>query len=380
MPQGEYAQSGVDYTKIEPFKMAMIEAAKRTADYPEFRHVRVVTDVLHSHGGIFEYLGDEPHMFCQTHEGLGNKNWIAEWMYQNSGIMIGQQKKTWYDNMAWDTAMMAVNDVIAQGALPVICTDEVAAGDSEWFNDTVRAQDLASGYISACRSSGMALVQGESPALKYLINATPPVKSAPSLSCCVTGILAPKTNLITGQKLAAGDRIVGVRSTGIHANGISLVIKRALELPDQFMTRMPGGQTLGDEVLKETGCYVELVERLLEQEVQIHALIPGTGGGVAKVAFDKRPFTYQIHSWPRVPPIFEFMQELGVTHEDCLTTFNMGVGYYVIVPPSEVERVVGIAQAIGYGGLEIGRVEEGPRSVNFTPDGHDWAILQPPGD
>ncbi len=372
MTKSAYAQAGVDYTKLEPFKHAMIAAGKKTLSFPNKRNVYINADVLHSHGGVFEYRGTEKHMWCNTQEGLGNKNWIAEWMYQNEGT-----GKTYYDQMAIDTALMAVNDVIAQGAMPVVYTDEVAAGDSEWFADEKRAADLATGFLQVCEETGMALPAGESPALKYLVKAEPPVKSAPSLSGCVTAIIAPSTRLITGTKLAPGDSIIGVTSSGIHANGISLVIKKALELPDQFLTKLPNGNTLGAETLIPTRSYVALIESLLDNGVDIHALLPGTGSGVAKIAFDSRPATYRIHTWATVPPLMQFMQSIGVSLEDCLKTFNWGMGYYIFVPSSEVAQTIDLGQKAGYDLLEVGRIEEGERQVIFEPAN---IVLPPPGE
>lgn len=371
--QSEYAKAGVDYTKIEPFKAAMIATAKRTVGFPEARRVFVNTSVLHSHGGIFRYEGTHEHAWCNTMEGLGNKNWIAEWMYQFDGT-----GNTHYRGIGIDNAMMAVNDCIAQGAMPVAYVDEVAAGDSDWFKDVKRAEDLAEGFYEACKMSGMALVAGESPALKYLVRAQEPVTSAPSLSGCVTGIIAPLDNLIDGSKLATGDRIIGITSSGLHANGVSLVIKRAMQLPDKFLTKLPSGKTLGEEALTSTRCYVSLVEALLEERVDIHALLPGTGSGIAKVAFDHRPHTYRIHSWPEVPPLFRFMQELGVSDRDCVTTFNWGVGYYIFVSSSKVDRTLAVAKATGYEALEVGRVEAGERKTIFGPMSD--MVLEPPGE
>ncbi|PIR12694.1 hypothetical protein COV49_04595 [Candidatus Falkowbacteria bacterium CG11_big_fil_rev_8_21_14_0_20_39_10] len=275
--KGEYAAAGVDYAKLEPFKHAMIEVAQRTLAFPNRRFVYVSDEVLHAHGAVFEYRGQEPFMICQTQEGLGNKNWIAEWMYQFSGT-----GKTYYENIGVDVALMAVNDAIAQGGLPVIYLDEVAGGDSEWFTDIKRANDLAEGFFQICKLVGMALPAGESPALRYLIKAESPVKSAPSLSGCVTTIIAPKNRLITGKKLQDGDRIIGVGSSGWHANGASLIIKRAMELKDQFLTKLPNGNTLGEEALIPTRSYVALMEALLEAEVDLHSVLPGTGSGISK--------------------------------------------------------------------------------------------------
>jgi len=367
-----YAKAGVDYTKIEPFKHAMIAAGKKTLTFPNKRDVYINSDVLHSHGGVFEYRGKEKHLWCNTQEGLGNKNWIAEWMYQNAGT-----GKTYYEGIGVDAALMAVNDVIAQGAMPVVYTDEVAAGDSEWFADEKRAKDLASGFLKVCEEAGMALPAGESPALKYLVKAEPPVKSAPSLSGCVTAIIAPASRLVTGTKLQPGDAIIGVTSSGIHANGISLVIKKALELPEQFLTKLPNGNTLGEETLIPTRSYVSLIEALLDADVDIHALLPGTGSGVAKIAFDSRPATYRIRSWVEVPPLMQFMQSIGVSLVDCLKSFNWGVGYYVFIPRSEVERTLALGRKAGYELSEVGVVEEGERQVIFEPEN---ITLPPPGE
>lgn len=375
MGKSEYAlRGGVDYKSLEPFKMAMMDVGRRTLRLPEARDVSIVTSVLHSHGGVYEYTGTRRHRWSKTLEGLGNKNWIAEWMHQFDGT-----GNSHYYGIGIDAAMMAVNDCIAQGALPVTYADEVAAGDSDWFRDESRASDLGEGFYEACRMSKMALVAGESPALKYLVNARAPVASAPSLSGCVVGIIAPANRLIDGVKLRSGDRIIGIPSSGLHANGVSLVISRAMELKDQFLTRLPNGNSLGDEALIPTLCYVDFVEGLLDAGVDIHALLPGTGSGVAKVAFDHRPHTYRIHSWPKVPPIFQFMQELGVSDRDCVTTFNFGVGYYVFVPPHEVDRTLEIAWATGHpDALEVGVVEDGERQTIFGP--FDDMVLPPPGE
>ena len=376
----EYAKSGVDYTVMEPFKQAMIAAGRRTLKFPNKRGVYINEEVLHAHGGVFEYRGDKPHMWCNTQEGLGNKNWIAEWMYQNAGT-----GRTYYEGIGIDTALMAVNDVIAQGALPVVFTDEVAVGDAAWFGDVKRAADLAEGFYKICEEVGMALPAGESPALKYLLKSEPPVQSAPSLSGCVTGILAPKDRLITGKKLVPGDHIIGVASSGLHANGISLVIKKALELPDKFLTKLPAptgasGQatTLGEEALIPTRSYVALVETLLENNVDIHALLPGTGDGVGKLAYDKREFSYRVNSWLEVPPLFRYFREvIGLSLMDCLKTFNWGVGYYVFVSAQEAARVVELGEKAGYRLADIGVVEAGKRQVVFEPEN---ITLAPPGE
>ncbi len=359
-----YAKAGVDYTVMEPFKMAMIGAGKKTLRFPNKRGVYINKDATHAHGAVFEYKGKESGVI------LGNKNWIAEWMYQRTG-------KSYYDAIAIDTALIVVNDVIAQGAMPVVFTDQLEASDSIWYADHKRSKDFANGLLKICKEVGMALPAGESASVTYLVNPKDPVKQIASLSGSVTGIVAPKSNLITGKDLQVGDHIIGVASSGLHANGISLVIKKALELPEQFLTKLPNGNTLGEEALIPTRSYVALIEALLQNKTKVHALLPGTGDGVGKIAFDKRPFTYRIHSWLTVLPLFKFFHEkLKVSLQDCLKTFNWGVGYYIFAPKQEVERILMIGKKAGYTLADIGTVEKGKRQVIFEPGN---IILNPPG-
>ena len=371
IPQSEYAKSGVDYTKMEPFKMAMISAGKKTLRFPEKRGVFVNTDATHAHGAVFEYRGGQPHIWCKTQEDLGNKNWIAEWMYQNTG-------KSYYDSIAIDTALIVVNDVIAQGAMPVIFNDQLEASDSSWYSDEKRSQDFANGLVKICEEVGMALPAGESASVKYLINPTPPVKQIATLSGSVTGIIAPKENLITGQNLQTGNHIIAVTSSGLHANGISLVIKKTLELPEQFLTKLPNGNNIGQEALIPTTSYVKLIETLLENKVKIHALLPGTGDGVGKLAFDKRPYQYRIHSWLPIPPLMRyFEQQIGIALKDCLKTFNWGAGYYIFAPVEESGKILSLGKQAGYELADVGIVEQGKRQTIFEPGN---IILPPPGE
>ncbi len=369
--KSEYAKSGVDYTVMEPFKMAMIEAGKKTLKFPNKRGVFINEDATHAHGAVFEYRGNQPHIWCQTQEDLGNKNWIAEWMYERTG-------KSYYDSIAIDTALIVVNDVIAQGAMPVVFTDQLEASDSSWYGDERRAKDFANGFLQICEEVGMALPAGESASCTYLINPKAPVKQIATLSGSVTGIVAPKEKLITGRNLQAGDHIIAVASSGLHANGISLVIKKSMELPEQFLTKLPNGKTIGEEALIPTRSYVALIETLLENNIQIHALLPGTGDGVGKLAFDKRPFTYRINSWLKVPPLMEyFNQAMGIDLQNCLKTFNWGAGYYIFTPEEEVDKIITLGTKAGYTLADVGIVEDGKRQTIFEPNN---ITLTPPGE
>ncbi len=359
----EYAAAGVDYGgKINPFKATMVEMGKRTQKFPEARSVGIRAD------GSFEYLGKGRPRWRQITEGLGNKNWIAEWMYEKT------RDPDFFSGIGMDTMMMAVVDLLCWGALPVVYTDEIAAGTSDWFADRVRAAVIVESFYEAAYQSGVAIVGGESSALRYLVKAVPPVADAPIFSGCATGIYLPDCQAIEGR-IWPGQEIIGARSSGLHASGISLVIKRALELTDQFLKELPNGNTLGAEALIPSECYVRLVEELVASGADVAAIVPATGEGVAKLLrYPRYPCTYRIAAWPEVPLIFQFMRELGVSVEECLRTFNWGIGLYLFVNPVSAERVCDLGRRAGFELLRLGRVEEGERKVIFGPE-RDLVLL-----
>ncbi|MEN9558754.1 MAG: hypothetical protein RL141_1123 [Candidatus Parcubacteria bacterium] len=371
----EYAQAGVDYSKIDGFKRLMQAVGQRTRTFSVHNGVWVEPC---DHGVCFRVMqADRPHSFLSTTEGLGNKNYIAEWMAMHAGT--GQ---SYYDGIGQDTVLMSVNDLAAHGAIPVLYTDEVAAGDSDWFA-TDCARDLSESFYRILEELHMTLGGGESPALKYLMNPRPPVKACPSLSGCATGVIYEGNPV--RREPRPGDAIIGATSSGLHANGVSLVIERTLSLlKDGFLTRLPNGNMLGQEALIPTRSYVALVQALLKAQKEkgvpfIRGFLPGTGGGVAKLAADDRPLTYRITNWGcPIPPLFQFMNEgLGVSLEGCLKTFNWGIGYYVFVDPRAIENVIAIGKTVGYDLFHLGFVEDGPRKVVFEPAG---ITLPPPGD
>ncbi|MDD5291436.1 MAG: AIR synthase related protein [Patescibacteria group bacterium] len=296
-------------------------------------------------------------------------------MYQFSGIC-----RSFFDPIAIDQALMGVNDILAVGALPVGYHDEVVAKTSDWFNDQKRAEDYARGVFEVCQLCGMALVGGESPAYRFLLGATPPVSDTPSLSCAVFGIIAPASRRINEKNLRPGDIIIGATSSGWHSNGATYIIEEALKLPDGFNAKLPDGRTLGEHALTPTRSYVALMDAWLEAELEIHAFQPITGGGVAKIAFDKRPFTYRIKDWPKkIPPIFTYMREqFGLSVMGSLTTFNNGIGAVGFFPRSAVQKAMDVGIKAGYEMYELGVVEEGERQTIFGPEND--LVLPPPGD
>ena len=111
--KSEYAKAGVDYKKAELFRRAMQAVGRRTLHFPNQRDVYIDEETVGAHGAIYEYRGPYSHSWCTTNEGLGDKNWIAEWMYQYAGA-----GRTYHEGIGIDTILAVANDTIAQAALP----------------------------------------------------------------------------------------------------------------------------------------------------------------------------------------------------------------------------------------------------------------------
>ncbi|MDP3741564.1 MAG: AIR synthase-related protein [bacterium] len=349
----EYSRAGVDYRLIKGYKQKMIEMGKRTWSFPERRGVRIVR------GGVHYYFQGARHMWKQVTEGLGNKNWIASWMEWHNKTT----GRSYYEGIGQDTMRMADNDLLPFRALSVVYTDETAAGLDAWFSESPqRMSDLIGSFYKGCQEVDCALTQGESPALKHLIDTLPPPGMenapfhAPSFSGCATGIISPPERWLCIRPVEPGNRIIALASSDWHCNGASLIIKRAMELPDQFMTLLSNGKTLGEQALTVTTSYTRAVERLL-QAADIRYIQPITGGGITKLASYPSPFRYRVEQWLPVPPVCSFMREIGVTVKGCYETFNMGVGLVMIVPESDADYTIDSCRASGYEADDIGVVE-----------------------
>jgi len=352
----------VDYRKIDPFKHAMELMGPQTFAFPNRRRVLV------DRAGVYQYVGLRQPAWKMQPEGLGNKSGIAEIM----SSLTGDPRH--FAGVGIDTCMMAALDVARFGALPVICGDEVIAGRSEWFEREDVQRVIVSSFYEGCRQCGMALIGGESPVYRFLVNPAPPVPEASIFSVSAVGVIDPPERRIH-HRVQSGAQILGVRSSGLHANGASLVISEGAKLADGFLHVLPNGCTYGGEALIPTANYIPLIEALLASWVDILAIVPVTGSGVAKLANYQPPFTYRINRWVEYPPLFRFLLSRGVSLQGCLTTFNMGIGVYFLAREAFCDKLIGVGRQAGYEVIHLGEVEDGERKVIFEPE--NGITLQP---
>lgn len=348
-----YDQAGVNYDLIDPLKVAAQRAAAQTGAH------------LAKHGfsevgasrGESAYVVDIGSMYLASIvECLGTKPLVADDMAKLTG-------KSYYDGIAQDTIAMAVNDLITVGATPLVVQAYWAAGGSDWFSDSQRSQALVTGWKKACDICNLAWGGGETPALAGIV-----AEGRIDLAASCTGVISPKARLSVGDNLQAGDAIVLLASSGIHANGLSLARKLAERLPQGYLTDIGNGQTFGDALLAPTTLYSPVTEALAAVGIYPHYCANVTGHGWRKLLRHPKQLTYRITQVPTVPPVLAFMQrECQLDDQEAYGTLNMGAGFALYVAAGDAQRVVEISKSVGVPAMVAGHVEVGLKQVLIEP-------------
>jgi phosphoribosylformylglycinamidine cyclo-ligase len=245
--------------------------------------------------------------------------------------------KTYYDSIGQDGVAMIVNDMITLGALPSSVAMHLSVGDSKWFEDEKRVSDLVEGWKNACNTAGAIWGCGETPTLKDIL-----LPGVAELSGSATGIITNENHLFKTSKIADGDVIIFIESSGIHSNGLTLARKIASQLSGGYMTTLPGtGHTYGEELLTPTTIYVPYIRDWLKWGSGIHYGVNITGHGWRKLMRAPQSFQYVIEKLPWQNPIFDFIQKQGnVTDEEMYGNYNMGAGFALFVTKETAEKII----------------------------------------
>jgi phosphoribosylformylglycinamidine cyclo-ligase len=352
-----YEQAGVNYDLIDPLKVSAQRAAAATAVHLASHGF---TEVKASRGESAYVVDVGPFYIASIVECLGSKALVADEMARLTG------KSGYYEGIAQDTIAMAVNDLITVGATPLVVQAYWAAGGSEWFGDAARAQALVAGWQRACNVCKVAWGGGETPALAGIVEA-----GRIDLAASCTGLINPKQRLSVGDKLAAGDAIVLLASSGIHANGLSLARKLSERLPQGYLTPIDeSGMSFGDALLAPTTLYSPVTEALWQAGIAPHYAANITGHGWRKLLRHPGQFTYRIANVPAVPPVLKFMQHhAGQDDHEAYSTLNMGAGFALFVAPEQALRTVAVARAQGIEAIVAGQVEAGGKQLLVEPLG-----------
>lgn len=348
-----YEQSGVDYAKIDPLKVLAQQAAQETArnllptGYSEVEESR----------GESAYVVDVGDFYLASiTECLGTKSLVADAMRNVTG-------KTYYDSIAQDTLAMAINDIITVGAKPLSVHAYWATGGSAWFSDEQRMHDLVAGWRHTCDRAGVSWGGGETPSLSGIVEA-----GAIDLAASCVGIIRPKDRLTVGKNLQAGNAIVLLASSGIHANGVSLARKLVEQLPDGYRSRLTDGRMYGEALLDPTLIYSSVIEALFVAGIDLRYMANITGHGWRKLMRHAGAFCYRMHLLPPVPPVLQFIAEQAhLDLGEAYGSLNMGAGFALFVGKGDVEKTIAIAEQHGVNAYHAGTVEGGPKRVVIEP-------------
>ena len=253
-----------------------------------------------------------------------------------------------HDSIGIDLVAMCVNDLVVAGAEPLFFLDYYATGK---LNVDV-ASDVINGIGIGCEQAGASLVGGETAEMPGMYEG----EDYDLAGFCV-GIVE-KSQIIDGSKVAAGDKLVAVASSGPHSNGYSL-IRKILEVSKADLTVDVDGQSLADALMAPTRIYVKSALKLINAS-EVHAMCHVTGGGfqenIPRVLPDDCKAIIDTNSW-KWPAVFEWLQQAGnVATAEMFRTFNCGVGLIVALPEAKADAAVALLNAEGEQSWIIGEV------------------------
>lgn len=344
-PAGEtYAGAGVDISAGEE-AVERIKEKVRSTFRPE-----VVGDIG-GFGGLFEFAQHRyrhPVLVSST-DGVGTKALIA-------------QKVGRFDTIGVDLVAMCVDDLACQGAEPLFFLDYIAVGKL----DPDHIEQLVEGVAEGCRTAGCALIGGEM--------AEHPGAMEPGefdLVGFATGVVE-RDQIITGEHVSAGDRIIGLPSPNLRSNGYSLARRVLFDVAGRTLDdpAFEGARhSLGEELLQPSVIYSPAISELI-RHVDVRGVAHITGGGIVgnlNRSLGKHHDAVVDRSTWEAPPIFGEIQRLGrVDDAEMHRVFNMGIGMCVIVPADDAHKTLDVLRTAGHRAVEIGDVTKGDGTVRLV--------------
>ena len=340
----DYKKAGVD-----------IEAGYRSVELMK-KHVKETMrpEVL---GGLGGFAGafsldsikkmEEPVLLSGT-DGCGTKVQLAYIMDKHDTIGI-------------DCVAMCVNDIACSGGEPLFFLDYIACGK----NYPEKIATIVSGVAEGCKQSGATLVGGETAEHPGLM----PVDEY-DLAGFAVGVV-DKKDLITGENIKPGDKLIGIASSGVHSNGFSLV-RKVFEMTEESLNTYYDelGKTLGEALLAPTRIYVKALKKVKEAGVTIKGCSHITGGGfyenIPRMLPDGVKAVVKKDSY-EVPAIFKLLAKTGDIEEEMMyNTYNMGIGMVLAIDPADVDKTMEALKAAGETCYELGQVEAGEKCAELV--------------
>lgn len=341
----DYRDAGVDIEAGRAFVNTIRQLVERT-------HRPEVLGGLGGFGGCFQLPSGyrEPVLISGT-DGVGTKLKLAHALDR-------------HDTVGIDLVAMCVNDVLTSGAEPLFFLDYLATGalNSEQLSQVV------AGISEGCTEAGCALLGGETAEMPGFYQ-----PGEYDLAGFCVGI-AEKSQILDGSRVEVGNAVIGLASSGVHSNGYSLARKIVSDGGWQW-SDVPeglGGKTLGDVLLTPTRIYVKPVLDAIRSDLEICGMAHITGGGLPenlpRCLGEGQAIALDPSRWS-IPPVFEWLAKAGnVQPAEMFKTFNMGIGFALIVPLEQADRAVQWFRERQLAAFQIGEVVPGRADVTGLPD------------
>jgi phosphoribosylformylglycinamidine cyclo-ligase len=293
-----------------------------------------------------------PQAIAISTDGIGTKGIIAQMLDK-------------YDTVGIDCVAMNANDVLCVGAEPIAMLDYIAV---ERADDRL-LEEIGKGLLEGARQANISIPGGEISQIREIIRSERPGYGFDLVGTCVG--LVDKESIIAGAAVAPGDVIVGLASSGIHSNGLTLardvLLQRAGLGLNQHVPEF--GRSVGEELLEPTRIYVRAVMPMLREGLKISALCHMTSEGFLNLSRVSAAVGFEIEYLPEAPAVFDLVKSAGpVDDEEMFRVYNMGVGFCVVCAPESAERVRLLASEAGCESWVLGRCVDDPeKTVRIGP-------------
>lgn len=342
----------VDYDVADPAKILAQKEGLATSDNFPFGFLEVPGT-----RGESAYVFDMGDMYgALVQEGLGTKSLITQSIYAQTG-------KSYFAEIAQDTVATFVNDLVSVGATPVVTNAYWSSSSYDWLADNKVIDDFIKGWRAACDKARIVWGGGETQSLPGVIE-----DGRLELAGCAFGVIKDRKRLIRDRNLQAGDSILLIEASGVHANGISLAREIASNLEKGYQTKLPSGIEFGEALSTPTTIYAQAIKSLFEANLDIHYLSNITGHGWRKIMRADAEFTYEMNEVPPKSELFSFIAEKsGNSEEEMYANYNMGAGYAVYLPEEDAIRAQALLNGLELRSWLAGTVKSGPKQVIIKP-------------
>ncbi len=348
----KYSDVGIDVDKIKSIHNSIGKNIRSTHFLP--KKGKVISGFGH-YAGLIEF---EKKIMTLHTDGVGSKILVAQAMNK-------------YNTIGIDCIAMNVNDTVCLGATPVAYLSYVAL---EKTNDSL-LKEITKGLVKGASTSNVAIVGGETAILPDIITGQKKDYNF-DLAGMILGTLDNKKKVILGDKIVHGDIIIGIKSSGIHSNGLTLareVLLKQYDINDkaEFIKK-----SVGAELLTPTSIYSNVILKLVEKfATKIHGLAHITGGAFTKLKRLNESVDYILDNMPGISGIFkQIMMDGNISEKEMYRTFNMGIGFCIIAARDSAGEIIETIQNEKMESKIIGNVKRNGTGSSFIKSSDDKAI------